>query len=92
MSSAICFNLDQSKILSSGNGLNTVVSIHELTVIVPDLYFCRLHSQITIGQRALEGISLKETNYRKAQSVKKDHTARMCRLILLYTLRKINPL
>ena len=24
MSSAICFNLDQSKILSSGNGLNTI--------------------------------------------------------------------
>ena len=28
MSSAICFNLDQSKILSSGNGLNGTQSIH----------------------------------------------------------------
>ena len=28
MSSAICFNLDQSKILSSGNGLKYSVSYH----------------------------------------------------------------
>ena len=32
MSSAICFNLDQSKILSSGNGLNQIFKdmIHQL--------------------------------------------------------------
>ena len=30
MSSAICFNLDQSKLLSSGNGLILLTSIHSL--------------------------------------------------------------
>ena len=32
MSSAICFNLEQSKILSSGNGLNT--SLHQLCLLL----------------------------------------------------------
>ena len=31
MSSAICFNLDQSKILSSGNGLNTIIVEDKIT-------------------------------------------------------------
>ena len=36
------------------------------------------------------GISLTYTNDRAAGSVEQDQTARMCSLILLYTLRKIN--
>ena len=32
MSSAICFNLDQSKILSSDNGLNSLLQEHGLTL------------------------------------------------------------
>ena len=30
LSSAICFNLDQSKILSSGNGLNNAGAAHHV--------------------------------------------------------------
>ena len=32
MSSAICFNLDQSKILSSGNGLNKNIDLEEFKI------------------------------------------------------------
>ena len=38
MSSAICFSLDLSKILSSGNGLNSCVIVW---LIHPDIYFVR---------------------------------------------------
>ena len=34
MSSVICFNLDQSKIFSSGNGLNTMHSINYLNMAI----------------------------------------------------------
>ena len=36
------------------------------------------------------GLSLTKTNDRTAESPEQDQTARMCSLILLYTLRKIN--
>ena len=39
MLSAICFNLDQSKILSSGNGLNT--SPKQSCVAYPEKQACR---------------------------------------------------
>ena len=38
---------------------------------------------------AFDGVSLTYFNDRKAESAGQDHTARMCRLTLLYTLRKI---
>ena len=38
MASAICFNLDQAKILSSGNGLNTIQSINRYVSI----FVCRI--------------------------------------------------
>ena len=38
----------------------------------------------------LEGILLIEINDRAAESAERDQTTRMCSLILLYTLRKIN--
>ena len=41
---------------------------------------------------ALESVSLTDTNDRPAKSVKQDQTAHTCRVILLYTLYKINPL
>ena len=41
---------------------------------------------------ALDGVSLIEFNNRVAESVEQDQTTRMYRLILLYTLRKINPM
>ena len=34
MSSAICFNLDQSKILSSGNGLNLTLVLYQTTELL----------------------------------------------------------
>ena len=37
----------------------------------------------------LVGVSLTDVNDRTADSVEQDQTARMCSLILLYTLRKI---
>ena len=40
----------------------------------------------------LNGVSFTETDDRIAESADRDDTARMCSLILLYTLRKINPL
>ena len=40
---------------------------------------------------ALDGAWMKETNYRTTESAEQDQTARMYRLILLYTLLKINP-
>ena len=38
----------------------------------------------------MDGIPLIEFDDRTAESVEQDQTARMCRLILLYTIRKIN--
>ena len=40
---------------------------------------------------ALDGISLEDAIDRASESVEQDQTARMCRLILIYTLRKISP-
>ena len=40
---------------------------------------------------ALDGISLAETIDRASESVEQDQTARMCRLILIYNLRKSIP-
>ena len=42
MSSAICFNLDQSKILSSGNGLRTGV-VNPIQAAWPDWSDLDLH-------------------------------------------------
>ena len=39
MSSAICFNLDQSKILSSGNGLIHPLSANTLNALLESIYF-----------------------------------------------------
>ena len=36
MSSAICFNLDQSKIVSSGNGLNNTISTFTRVILFGD--------------------------------------------------------
>ena len=38
----------------------------------------------------MEGVSLAEITYKAAESADQDHIARLYRLILLYTLRKIN--
>ena len=38
-----------------------------------------------------EGISLPETIDKASESVEQVQTARMCSLILIYTLRKFNP-
>ena len=43
MSSAICFNLDQSEILSSGNGLMYIIPCHHLgfdSTLGPMCYHC----------------------------------------------------
>ena len=40
---------------------------------------------------ALDMVSLRESFYRAAESAEQDLTARMWRLILLYTLRKTDP-
>ena len=40
---------------------------------------------------ALVKILLTESNDREAESVEQDQTARMCRLILRYTFRKMKP-
>ena len=40
---------------------------------------------------ALDGVSLAETIDRASESVEQDQTARMCGLILVYTLRKYSP-
>ena len=47
-------------------------------------------TQISITLTALGGISLTEFHDETTESVEQDQTARMCRLILLYTLRKMN--
>ena len=39
---------------------------------------------------AFDRVSLTEINDRAAESAEQDQTARTCRLILLYTLRKIS--
>ena len=39
---------------------------------------------------ALGWLSLRKINNRVAESAEQDQHARMCRLILLYTLRKVN--
>ena len=39
----------------------------------------------------LDGVSLAETIDRASESVEQDQTARMCSLILIYTLRKFSP-
>ena len=39
----------------------------------------------------LDGVSLALTNDRSGESAEQDQTARMCRLILLYSLCKIKP-
>ena len=39
---------------------------------------------------AVGGVPLTKVNDRTAESVEQDQTARMCRLILLYALRKMN--
>ena len=41
---------------------------------------------------ALDGISLAEMDDRVSERAQQDQTARMCRLILVYTLRNINIL
>ena len=38
MSSAICFNLDQSKILSSGNGFTDVIIVTPISYRITDNY------------------------------------------------------
>ena len=40
---------------------------------------------------ALDGVSLAETIDRASESVEQDQIARMCMLILIYTLRKLSP-
>ena len=37
------------------------------------------------------GVSLTEIDDRSAESAEQDQTTRMCRLILLYTIRKLKP-
>ena len=50
-----------------------------------------IHKHISNGKILLDGFSLIQINIGEAESVEQDQTARMCSLILLYTLRKINP-
>ena len=47
-------------------------------------------SELGNGLMEFNAISLKEIYDRAAEGVEQDQTARMCRLILLYTFRKIN--
>ena len=51
MSSAICFNLDQSKILSSGNGLNILTDVRNASLHASNIYMY----SITCIQRPLKG-------------------------------------
>ena len=58
-------------------------------------FFCgsvhkQLHKHIYIRYKPLDGVLLAEINYRVAENEGQDQTARMCRLILFYALRKIN--
>ena len=46
---------------------------------------------ISISDMTFDGIPLTKANDRAAESGKQDQTECMCRLTLLYTLRKINP-
>ena len=49
-SSAICFNLDQSKILSSGNGLKSIFyfSLQESSILIVQLYLQGYTGQLNI--------------------------------------------
>ena len=40
------------------------------------------------GLMPLDGVLLSEMNYKAAEGVEQDQTARMCRLILIHTIRK----
>ena len=44
--------------------------------------------RISIGKMTVDGASFTEINDRPTESARQDRTARMCRLILLHTLRK----
>ena len=61
-------------------------------LILLNLRRCRLDEYISIGQMALAGVYLNKTNDRATENVAQYQTSVtcMCRLILLYTLRKIN--
>ena len=48
--------------------------------------------KISIGHLQLDGVSLIGISDRVVESADQDQTARMCRLILLYTLRERNSL
>ena len=65
----------------------------QITLILPNLIFCRLHKHtcISIGLVGKYGSILTEIDDRAAESAEQDQTARMCSLILLDTLRKIYP-
>ena len=49
-----------------------------------------MYKTITVIYMASDGGSLTEYNDGTAESAEQDQTARMCWLILVYTLRKIN--
>ena len=51
----------------------------------------KINKQIVIGSIELNGVWLTEIYDKAVESVEQDQTARTCSLILLYTLRKINP-
>ena len=54
MSSAICFNLDQSKILSSGNGLHNLDQIEILKTFLMNLMTKNLESMVEKGKNAVD--------------------------------------
>ena len=51
-----------------------------------------LQNPISVCQMALDGLSLTEISDQAAESAEQDQTARMCRLILFYTIRKHSQL
>ena len=46
--------------------------------------------RVRIPSMVLDGVTLTKINYRAMESAEQDQTARMCRLILLYSLLNIN--
>ena len=48
--------------------------------------------QISVSLMTFDGVSLKKFNDTAPESAEQDQTARTCRLILLYTVRKVNPM
>ena len=78
MSSAICFNLDQSKMLSSGNGLNRLP--HTLLVVMTPIlykknklssYQAAIKASCPVRRQVSRSADRQKTNHQANRSVNK---------------------